>query len=126
MADPKSLEVALQLLISLITDVSFLPVAVPLVLLLTSIAKKYIPINPVLIALTFQVAVWVVWAALVHFKVDPAVFDNGIKFVTAILTTLSGFTASTYLGQRAYRSAENHDVPLIGSSQNAYADQLKE
>lgn len=84
------LSVALENIIRLVNDVTFIPVAVGLVLVLTQIAKTAFKLQDnaaALASLIIQVVVWVVYSILKSRGMDVQ-FEQWSKAAETILTTL--------------------------------------
>lgn len=104
---------ALERILSLFGDITFLPFAATLVVLLTGVVKRFTSVPAGLIALAFQVAVWVGFKAVQHYGYGEG-FQDWIEAATVIIQTLlpllGGQVASGWIYQRANKAA----VPLFG------------
>ena len=107
-----------QLAVKAVTDVTFLPFAAGFVLVATALTKKYVPLNPGLIALAWQVAAWAGFVLALHFGYGDQ-FSGVVNALTTILGAVAGLAGSTYLATKGYDKAADANAPLIGSQQSA-------
>jgi len=78
------ISVFLESLARLINDVSFIPWAAALVLLLTQVVKRFVPqIAPAAVALALQVIVWVLYAIANHFG-----YGQNVQDIVTVVTNL--------------------------------------
>lgn len=112
---------ALESIIKLLTDITFLPFAVAFVVAATAIAKKFIPeslVRPQTLAIAFQALIWVVFVvAKERFGVTEEVFRNALDALTTILSGVAMFVVGTGAAQGAYNKLYANDVPLVGQAQ---------
>lgn len=86
------LQTAFENLIRLITDVTFIPFAVGFVVVVTQILKNVFKLEgnrAALISLLVQAGVWVAYSFFKARGMDGQ-FEQGVKALETILTTLSG------------------------------------
>lgn len=107
---------ALELIIKLLNDITFVAAAAPLVVALTAIFKRFIPttVSAPTIAITMQVLVWVAWVLAKHFGYEEQ-FGTWTNAFTTILSAIVGLAGSAFVATRIYREAHKQEVPLLGS-----------
>jgi hypothetical protein len=108
------LETAFERIITLITDISFLPWSAALVLLLTQLTKRFLPYRAVVIALAWQVLIWAVYAVANHYGFGQNVQDYVVaatKILEAILTVAPAMLVSAAATEVAFRGLKRQDVP---------------
>lgn len=121
---PDELAAALQLIVKMVSDITFVPGAAALVIALTAILKRYIPTNPGNIALVLQVIAWVAFILAKHFGYEPQ-FQNWMDSLTTIVTGVGGLVLSSMLATKGYISLKRNDVPILGEQDNAQRQQLR-
>jgi hypothetical protein len=111
------LSIAFERIVALLTDITFVPVAVGLVLVITQILKsvfKWEGSRAAVAALGVQVVVWVVYAILKSRGMD-AQFEQWSKALEGILTALASvlFPAivSGLATQNVYERVTEKEVP---------------
>lgn len=111
------LQTAFENLLRLITDVSFVPFAAGLVIVVTQVIKNVFKVEgnrAALIALLVQVAVWVGYSFFKARGMD-AQFEQGIKAAETIITTLLSVAFPALLSGMATQSIYDRvvakDVP---------------
>lgn len=114
------LNAAAEALIQLIANLTFMPIAAPLVLALVALLKRIIPASVVsagTLALLVQALVWIAWLLARHvFDVDDATIKTWVEMLTVIGGAVAGFAGSAVLTQAAYDRAKARDVPLLGKA----------
>jgi hypothetical protein len=112
---------AFESIITLLTDITFLPFAVAFVVAATAIAKKFIPetlVRPQTLAIAFQALIWVVFVvAKERFGVTEEAFRSAIEALTTILSGVAMFVVGTGATQGAYDLLHRNNVPLVGQAQ---------
>lgn len=108
------LETAFERIITLVNDVSFLPWAAALVLLLTQLTKRYIPVSPAVLALGFQVVIWAVYAVANHYGFGQNVQDYVAaitRIIEAILTVAPQMLLGAAVTKVGYDKLTKRSVP---------------
>lgn len=109
------LQAALELIIKMASDLTFVPAAAALVVVLTALLKRFLPVNPAYIALALQGLVWVVWILAKQFGYEPQ-FSTWIDGVTTIVSALAGFVVSTSAATKAYTVLKHQGAPILGDT----------
>lgn len=115
------LAIALETLIKALSNIVFIPVAVPLVTAVTGLLKQWIPVNPAYIALAAQVLVWIAWLLIKQAGYADQ-FDNWINMLTTLLTTGSALFLSVWGSAKLYNSSRKAEVPILGTEGSALKD----
>jgi hypothetical protein len=113
-APAPELETAFERILTLVGDISFLPWSAALVLLLTQLTKRYLPFRAAVIALAWQVIIWVVYAVANHYGFGQNVQDYvgaATKILEAILTVAPPMVVSALATEVAFRKLTRQDVP---------------
>jgi hypothetical protein len=114
-------QLALEALITWLSDISFLPIAVPAVVFLTAFAKR-LPflsgISSAVIALVVQVVIWIAWVVSKKLGVDDALFTSWIDAFTTILSGLSAIVIGTGATSQLYARLNDNNVPVVGQSRH--------
>lgn len=110
-------QTAFENLLRLVTDISFVPFAAGLVIVVTQVIKNAFQVEgnrAALIALLVQVAVWVGYSVFKARGMD-AQFEQGIKAAETIITTLLSVAFPALLSglatQSVYTKVVSKDVP---------------
>ena len=106
---------ALEMLIKTVTDITFVPAAAALVVVLTAISKKFISLGAGYIALFWQVVAWVAWVLALHFGYADQ-FTSIAATLTTVLTAILGLVGSSIGATAIYDRAVEKDIPGIGSA----------
>lgn len=112
------INVAADLLVKLIVDATYLPFAIGFVVAATALVKNLPFVRDHftggVIAITFQVIIWVVWEVAKRAGVDFAQFQSALDALTTILSGIAGLVAASYGAHVVYTKAAACSVPLIG------------
>ena len=103
------ISVALENIIRLVTDITFVPFAVGFVVVVTQIIKsvfKWDGTRAALVALTVQVIVWAVYSFFKARGLDGQ-FEQGIKGLETILVAVSGVLLPAILSGLATQNVYN-------------------
>jgi len=111
------LETAFERIVGLINDISFLPWASALVLLLTQLVKRFVTsVRPVVIAMAIQVVIWIAYAVANHFGYGQNIqlsVEALTKIIEAILTIAPAMLVSAAATEVAFRGLRRQDVPMF-------------
>lgn len=109
------LQAALELIIKMVSDVTFIPGAAALVIALTAILKRFVPINAAYIALGLQVIVWVAWILVKNAGYELQ-FQGWIDSLTTIVSGFVGFVLSTGAATKGYNALVRANAPILGDT----------
>lgn len=112
------LQAALELIIKMVSDVTFIPGAAALVIALTAVLKRFLPINAAYIALGLQVIVWVAWILLKNAGYELQ-FQSWIDSLTTIVSGVVGFVLSTGAATKGYNALVRQGAPVLGDTKAA-------
>lgn len=105
---------ALDLLLNTLANLVYVPVAAPLVVILTSISKRLIQWgDAALHALVWSVLVWAVWAVASNVGYE-AQYNDVVSALIILLPTIAGFFATSVTVPRLYDQARSQGVAIIG------------
>lgn len=111
-----SLAKFLETIVTALGDLSFVPYAVPLVVLLVSLIKRIPGLDTLdgkLLHLAVQVVFWVLYAAVNHFGHGEQL-QQWTEALTIILQTLLPLIASMFGATWLYDKAHENNIPVIG------------
>ena len=108
-------DAALALILSAVNDITFLPAMAAIVVMLTSISKRYIlNVRSEILALFWQVLGWVLWVVVKEFRFDMNQFDLFITAFATILTGVVGAVASQAIATPwLYNKARTLNAPML-------------
>jgi len=112
------LQAALELIIKMVSDVTFIPGAAALVIALTAILKRFLPINAAYIALGLQVIVWVAWILVKNAGYELQ-FQSVIDSLTTVVSGLVGLVLSTAAATKGYNALVRAEAPILGDTMAA-------
>ena len=106
---------ALELILSSVNSITFLAPAAVLVVALTSLSKRFVPgVSASVQALSWQVAVWVVWTILVEYGFDVEQFGETSTAIATIITMIAGgVTSQAVATPWFYNKAVSHNAPTL-------------
>lgn len=103
---------ALERILALFNDITFVAWAAPLVVMLTALAKRFIPINAGLISLVFQAVIWIAYVILKQQGLD-AQFQSWVEAAIVILQALLPLITSMFAAKGIYAAAVKYDIPAL-------------
>jgi hypothetical protein len=112
-------QLALEALITWLSDATFLPVAVPAVVFLTALLKRMPGISAVpagFIAIACQVILWIIWIVARRAGVEEAVFRNALDAFITVLSAISLIVLGSGATEELYQRLHRQTVTLLGTS----------
>lgn len=105
---------ALDMLLNTLANLVYVPVAAPLVVILTSISKRLIQYGEAALhALVWSVLAWAVWAVASNAGYE-AQYNDVVSALIILLPTIAGFFVTSVAAPRLYQQARSQGVAVIG------------